>query len=299
MIDDPVAAFLARERASRRVLIRRSEAVRLAALWALAACCAWIAWPEALGSIAWGGGLVVAAVLLVVPFLRRESVAALDDRLGLDGWLTTHGERGGDVAAHGWLARDLVTRLERLPEPVQRDRLAWLPLRRPLRITALVVLLLLLLRIVWLPPLPRGVLPLAGRAAAAGPAGDDGRGATRPGTQTRTEDPTGASPQGGDVAAGASRDDASPGREIPQHEITPLEAPLADAFLVPELEAGAASSSAASPTGGDAGSGATDTPSEPERDFARAAETALRSRHVPPNEREAVRRWFGSPPVRR
>lgn len=299
MIDDPVAAFLARERASRRFLLRRAEAARLVALWALAACCAWIAWPEALRSIAWGGGLLVAGLLLVVPFLRRESLADLDARLGLDGWLTTHGERGGDLAVRGWLARDLAVRLERLPAPARRDRGAWLPLRRPLRITALVVLLLLLLRLVWLPPLPRGVLPLAGRPAAAGPAGEEGRGETRPGTQSRTADPAGASPQRGDVASGAPRDESSPGRESPRHEITPLDAPLADAFLVPELEAGASSSSVASPSGGDAGNDVVTPPPELERDFARAAETALRSRHVPPHEREAVRRWFGSPPLRR
>lgn len=321
MSDDVVAGFLARCRASYVFARVAAETANFAALAALVLVCAWLGLPRALPALAVAALPALGLFAALRAVALRLDVAGLDERLGLEGWLRTHASGVGDPAARAWLADGLAARLRALPPERELGRRLARASRRPLRLVLVLAALLLLLRGLWLPALPEGVLPLAGRAAARGASGGTGTGETRAGTQTEpaasaAEPSEAASNAGGAVTDSAT--EAGHGEEqpadrksaaAPEPTLGPLDAALVDSFLVPRFEQPAAADPAADPAAGDAGSAgrapeasaspAAPAPPSAAMDFTRAAERALRSRHVPESEREVVRRWFAAGAARR
>lgn len=303
--------FLAQTRRSHRIACALAELRAWAGLAGVAIAACWIAAPAA---------LVVAIGLIVVVVVSRvvwvatsfgPSVAALDARDGLRGWLCTFVEtsRVPDEGARSWLAGELAARIAAIADDRGGSRLLPL-LRRPARLVWVALLILLLLRALWLPALPDGILPLAGRPASLGPEqagpGIGGEPGTQrsPATTTHEEsrDATAAGgasdPSTGAVAAGQH---PATGAEVRPLPAAPLDLPVADVFAMPALiedSVSDATSDTARPgrtrAGADSPSSGGEAPpaSNDERQFERARESALGNRHVPVEERDAVRRWF-------
>jgi len=248
---------------------------------------------------------VGALVVLVAAWPRRTPWRRLDDALGLGGMLETYVDPSAstDGPMRAWLERDLAASIPMLASGVGARRLVGVPVR-PLRSLLVLLALLYLLGFV-LPPLPDGVLPMGsgamGGAAGAGPGG--------------APEPIVAQASPPDAQEEAPADPPAPESEPPPTTLPPealIAAPeTRDAVVVPsfvgdgagtvqksavvdvESAPPAAGGSAAGPKRGGSGGGGEPEISTPEDpDFRRAAEQAMRSRHVPPAERAFVERWF-------
>ncbi len=319
MSETVVERFLAQSRAGYRLARTAAESARLASLLGVVVIATWIAWPSIWRSAAGASIALVVAFAALRSLSLRLDVVALDSRAGLRGWLRTwYGSRGidsCDAAARAWLADELSERLLGTPAPDMGRRLGRLA-RRPLRLVCLGILILLFLRLIWLPALPDGVLPLAGRLSATGADGSEGEGSPRAGART---EPAPASPTPSPSGIGAAdlgpsapdvddrgRGGAAPGG-VPGAATTvpipPSELPPQDQFLIPEFVVPASAGGGATAPGPDSPRGGNEesqpSPEDPSESFVRARESALRSRHVPPEEREVVRRWFSSGPSKR
>lgn len=257
-------------------------------------------------------------------------IAALHDELLT--WLEVDALRQADDVASGdrdsmlrWLERDVQQRLQphrkRALAAVSRPRLGrwrWL-------VPALLLLLLIWL-VAWLisPPWSGAVGGLPNEPEQGANDGEGGQG------QEGSDDPGGAPPPqgpGGEqpVPPPEEGPDEQPGEQpgerpepqpVPEpqsseapsnpDEVPPMiDLPDDQRFVVPEfigdgptrrkrmhaaeVEEQANSGAAAQGTSGAANQ---ERPEQPQPDFERAAEAALRSRHVPPSERGMVRRFF-------
>jgi hypothetical protein len=228
---------------------------------------------------------------LRVPLSRADRELGLQDRLLT--WVGLDRQRRG-LAAAQWLGEDLERRLAALP-PARVQVLVRRPLGA-LRYLVPVLVLLLLLRVFAPLQPPRLPMPESSPPVATGP------------------DPS----RSGDAPAGEDRQHAPPPppqADPPQSQPQPprpnepprpiLQLPPRDEFTIPqfvgdgatrrelarlaELEAGAAR--AAGRRGAAAG-GVPEPPEAPAVGFQRAAEQALRARHVPLHERPFVQRYF-------
>lgn len=236
----------------------------------------------------------------------RLSVARVDAELALgdalETWAHEHARAplGAPRPMWQWLERRLEQRLTGLaPRAAVRGR--------PTRWRAAVVVLALALALRWLLgslPLPDGVLTVAG-PPSVGVAPRDGPGEPAPGAgDTPAPRPRVPEPVVPEVPDAPPRRPDPPPRaadEPPSALIDGL--PLRDDFAVPHFvadgpsrqaeavvaEVGAPADRAAG-TGDVTGDDA--APATPEERYQRALEQALRSRHVPANERAVVRRYF-------
>lgn len=256
-------------------------------------------------------------------------IAALHDELLT--WLEVDARRGANDGATAdresmlrWLERDVQQRLQphrkRALAAVSRPRLGrwrWL-------VPALLVLLLLWL-VAWLVSPPWSGA-LGGQANQPEQGSDDGQGGQgqegdrEPGSSPPPQGPGGEQPmpppeeQPGEQPG--DRPEPQPVQPVPEpqsnespsnpEEVPPMiDLPDDQRFVVPEfigdgptrrkrmhaaeVEEQADAGAAATGTSGAANQ---ERPQQPEPDFERAAEAALRSRHVPPSERGMVRRFF-------
>lgn len=252
---------------------------------------------------------LAAVVVAVAVWPRRTPWRRIDETLGLGGRLETWVDASGPASEpmRGWLQRELTAAIPSAAAGERMRKLGWLP-TRPLR-SALVLLALLYLLGLVLPPLPDGVLPLGAGASGGGAVGG---GAEK---EPATEVVAAATPE---VAESEVPRAAEP---EPEPEPAPSSLPpetlidamaTRDAIVVPsfvgegegtltevdvvDVQGGEGGSDGATRVGGRAqgvGDGGDPDPRLPDQpDFERAAERALRSRHVPPAERAFVRRWF-------
>lgn len=246
--------------------------------------------------------------LAIVACVELDPVEA-DRRLGLRGrlrtWLDARSAgRSGPMV--GWLERELAAGFAAAP-PLARRNLG----RRGLGAarSALVLLAVLwLLRWLVLPPLPDGVIALASRPTEPVPTLAETSEAKPPVEPADREPSPRAATERPDPDA-----DEQPPRQ-PDFVLPPealvFEPPVQDTFVVPSFVGSAGGREVDGPAAGldegpagraAAGSGARngaaddrEQPPSPAQEFERAAEAALRSRHVPPAERAFVRRWFRS-----
>jgi len=289
----------------------------------------WILWPPL--AVRWLPALLALVGLRVVwavfrhqlwrplPRRGRFPLLAVDRGLGLGDRLATwHSLRGDDAMAE-WLERDLAQELAAVPADAVRGLwgrrlkrcLRWLPL----------ILLLLLLKLLspFLPGLRDrgGVAPGSTELAdGRGEGGADTIGDPEPSTSGKTGDPTPPPAEGSKPVPPRPEEPIPnlPGppdapKELEQNPIKPPR-PIDESlgaqreFVVPAfvgegetrrqavqqalLEQGGAAPE--TPAGRGAG-----LPEDPEARAAaleRAAEVAVRSRHVPPEEKPFVRQWF-------
>lgn len=307
------------EELSREYRVRRllAGAARLAIACGTVVACVAIAVPDQ-----WTAALWIALALLATwataraLSLRLDAVEA-DRRLGLRGALRTWFDArrtGSGGAMLGWLERDLAERIEDAPlqarRHVGRRRLG------AARSALFLLLILVLLRWFVLPPLPEGIAPFAGLPTSVGVAagGGEAQGTEDPGTEDEQEsDEQGEEDVRPDTPhpdEGPNPEDVPPkGPELPPEALV-FDPPVQDAFVVPSfvgagegrettapaagIDEGAPSTAGAGATGGGTGAGRETPGTDPQVEFERALEDALRSRHVPPEEREFVRRWFRS-----
>lgn len=264
--------------------------------------------------------LVLAASIALLWLLLRLSVALLsspaiwlevDRSLGLGDELATWSSADiadRDSAMFAWLSRSLNQRLQALPLAKVRE-ISRVGVGR-LRYLLPFVVLLLLLRLLapLLPPLPEGLLELP---TAAGGGLGDGAG---PGQQGATEppeadpgpagvEPPEEIPEPADQAQEPEGPDQGDADEVPPEPI--IEGVEKDeSFLLPSFIGAGDSRPGQAPAGGlgdsaaGAGHGRVSGQADPadaadlQRQFERALERALRSRHVPAAERPFVRRYF-------
>lgn len=250
---------------------------------------------------------LAAFVVAVALWPRRTPWRRIDEALELGGRLETWTEPSGDSSApmRSWLERELAAAIPAAGAGPRLRKLGWVP-TRPLRSLIALLALLLLLGLV-LPPLPEGVLPL-GAGAAGGGGGTGGAEDELPAEVVET-----------DVQEAAASE--APIAPEPEPEPAPSSLPpealidgmaTRDAVVVPSFvddgegtltevevvdvqgsEGNAGSVAQASGGTQVAGDGAEpDAQALDEPEFERAAERALRSRHVPPAEQAFVRRWF-------
>ncbi len=241
----------------------------------------------------------------------RAQVAELGDELAT--WIELQG-RAVSPALLPWLTADVAARVPRLTAanlaPLGRRRfgdLLWL-------LPVLLLLLLAWLVAEWLAPPWSGLLGGGGGQSqvagdGAGGSGDQGQGAGAPQPQPSSPEPQPPSDRQPPTPPPPSPQQEQPEPEPPVEPQPPpplLELPQQQQFLLPEfvdegptrrmrmhaaeLETGATPRAQAQQRVDDA---KTTTPPLPApEDFQRAAEAALRDRHVPPAERPMVRRFF-------
>lgn len=261
------------------------------------------------------GGLVPARALLQdLPAGARARSAPLGDALAT--WLEQERRHTADRPMARWLCSDLARELGAVPAPdlrrLGRRRLG--RIRYLLPVCVLLLLALWLLR--WWPPEVPGLLG-GGGAGAGGPttAGAAGGAATGNGAgETPSPLPPPPEPDAGEPPADqpeADPPEPEPPAAVPPEPPAPLvPLPSEQQFTVPQFiddgpsrrelarvarqgDGGAGAGAAAGRA--DAGRGAGETAPLPASDpeaFTRAAEAALRARHVPEAERAMVRRFF-------
>lgn len=318
---------LSRER--RRSLLL--EAVLGASIWlAPPVLVLWIVWPESIGwALVVGGALLLARVgwvalrhqlWLPLPSRGRFPLLPVDRGLGLGDRLATWHTLRETEPMGAWLEEDLARDLEAVADEDIRG-LWGRRLKRLLRWVPLILLLLLLkLFAPWLPGIRDrgGVAPAVTEETSEKGGGDADRDSEdpEPGTAEERGDPE----QGPDE--GERPRPPQPQQEQPlENSDNPGEPPLwtmppppedpideslgrQEEFVVPDfvgegesrtekvrqamLEQGVAPP----PAGSRGAGGLPDDPEARARELERAAENAVRSRHVPEREREFVRRWF-------
>ena len=281
-----------------------------AAVWLLLGLVVWTTVAALVGA---GRGRSLADVALLQladgsSELDARTLARLGDELAT--WLEAQ-RRGEATAMVDWLARDVQRQLPQLA-PATLQQLG----RRPLGgllwlLPVLVVLLLLWLLSLWLAPPWRGAFGGAPTPPPAVSGDHDGGGEPQGGGGGQSSPPQQPEPQ----PQRPDRQDVPPSPpEQPQPEPVPpaeppplLELPEQQRFLVPEFIADGPSrrvrmhaaeleqgpppaANAPSSTGGEAPPTERSAPEQ----FERAAEQALRARHVPPAEQAMVRRFFAA-----
>ncbi|MGE0143265.1 MAG: hypothetical protein AB7I19_06480 [Planctomycetota bacterium] len=318
MSQTQVDGFLARARRQARWTEVVPVAREIALLFAVLAASAWIAWPRALPAVIVVGAVAVVTGAWCVARARRFDVVRLDASLQLRGWLASYVEsQNADPSMRAWLADRLAPQIPSLPASDLARRLRGIR-RRPQRLVTIVLLILFLLRLVWLPQLPTGVLPLgsgrapelnaSGSAAASDgdrelgersqPSRSDGDSSAGQVDPSVAEQPSETTP---DASVGGSAD--APPPPSPRSPL-PLPLPSRDAFLpaamVEPTGRGPASdvpppSAANAPARQDPPPVANTTAASgerPPRDYRRAREQAMRSRHLEERERAGVAAWF-------
>jgi hypothetical protein len=313
-----VDGFLARARRQARWTEVVPVAREIALLFAVLAASAWIAWPRALPAVVVVGAVTVVIGAWCVARARRFDVERLDASLQLRGWLASYVESPhADPSMRAWLADRLAPQIPVLPARDLARRLRGIR-RRPQRFVTIVLLILILLRMVWLPQLPTGVLPLgsgrapeldaSGGAAASGgdrelgqrtqPSRSDADSSAGQVDPSVAEQPSETTP---DASVGGSAD--APPPPSPRSPL-PLPLPSRDAFLpaamVEPTGSGLASENppptTVNPPPRQTPPPAATTPAaggdRPPRDYQRAREQAMRSRHLEDRERAGVAAWF-------
>lgn len=230
-------------------------------------------------------------------------------------WLEWHRRARADVPMARWLGDDVAAKLPALTPVVAQigrsglGRWRWL-------VPVVILLLLAWLLTEWLAPPWPGVLggkPTVDGPPAAGGAGDSGAGSggavPSPGGNEQEEprDPQQQPPPNATPppAPPPPQPTESPEPPPPEPPAPLLDLPAQQRFIVPEFvgdgptrrvrmhaaELERAGSTAPGASGGSGAAGELPPPRSRE-EFERAAETALRSRHVPAEERPMVRRYF-------
>ncbi len=288
--------------------------------WRLQALAVLLAVPAASALLAaWRARALAATALLAGAEATSERAATERREMGelqdeLATWLEHHG--GAATPMRDWLARDVHGRIGRL-QPAVLAEVGRRRLGRLLWLLPLALLLLLAWLIAdWLAPPWAGVL--GGRATAPGSGPGDGPGDGRGGSSDRgggdtPDDPQPGQPQPHDPPRKpppplkppepppAAEDEPKP----PEPPAPLLDLPPQQRFVVPEFigdgptrRARMHAAAADEPEGGAAqaqprGDAPANAPPPPTREqFERAAEAALRARHVPPAEQPMVRRFF-------
>lgn len=244
------------------------------------------------------------AVVVAAAWPRRTPWRRLDAALGLDGRLETYVDpsASADSPMRAWLARDLAAAIPH-PAPGGGARgLVGAPVR-PVRSLLVLLALLYLLGLV-LPPLPDGVLPIGagagGGSAGAGPSETPAPSEVQspPSVEQvdappdppapESEPPPATLPPEALIAAPETRDAVVVPSFVGEGEGTMTKTAVVDVESAPPAAGGSAPGRTQVTSGG--GEPEVATPEAP--DFRRAAEQAMRSRHVPPSERAFVERWF-------
>ena len=261
-------------------------------------------WPAWLGPALWA--TVAWLLWVLLRLLRRPGlrVVDLDQSLEMQDSLATLIASGAGRSMSPWLQRHVTARLQQMPAP-RRRRVWWGAMRRAL------VLLPLVWLAIWLGPL-WSLLPL-GLSPSGGPSPEDQ-------VATDQRDPTpgdAGSDSGTDPGAPASKPQGpkpgadEPGQQPPSEPPAPQPLipalPLQREFVVPTWIDKGPSTRAKAPVvavpkplpedpsrpRSQPQKPAPRQPEQQQRAFQRAAEQAQHARHVPPNERGFVRRYFG------
>ncbi|MGA0868810.1 MAG: hypothetical protein ACO3UM_07755 [Planctomycetota bacterium] len=231
----------------------------------------------------------------------------IDEALDLDGrletWVTSR--RDDSSAMRSWLQRDLASALPAASHDGRLGRLGWLPMR-PL-VSALALLLVLLFLGLILPPFPEGVLPLGGGSGTGGAPEKTEAASTPSAAVVDTDGPDSPAPGGAEppasepppppslppealMAAAQTRDAVVVPSFVGEGPTTRAEVPVVDVDDGARPAGASGFQETQAPRSGGSSGPEAGAPTDPE--FIRAAEQAMRSRHVPLPEQAFVRRWF-------
>jgi hypothetical protein len=306
-IDRFIRRVTRQQRRGRALAILRNHGLVLLALLLLVE----IMRPSALLLAACVAAFWLAAGVLI-SLTGRVQILVPDEQFGLQDELatwtgTSAGQR--ETAMFSWLARQLETRIVAMPLSLTR-KISRAPLGR-LRYLLPLLILLLLLRLFApvLPPLPEGRLALsnqggagvAGAGAESGAGGDQGEADEGEAEKDPEAPPSEDEPQPEEQQEEAGEENPP---ELPPKALDNA-AGKDESFLLPSFVGEGESRLTKAPVagideqgaGGAAGEQAKSTAGRgmdelDEKDFERALEKALRSRHVPESERPFVRRYF-------